>query len=124
MGNPIIQIQLRQQAQNNNLIVNTFNYSNDYWNLKPPLSYWCIMLSFKLFGFHVFSLRFYSALCYFITCVAASLFVKRQSHLASLFTMAFFCASGLAFVAHMARAGDADALYTMLFTFAMLAMMS
>ncbi|RDY30541.1 ArnT family glycosyltransferase [Lachnotalea glycerini] len=113
-----------EMYQNNNLIVNTFNYSNDYWNLKPPLSYWCIMLSFKLFGFHVFSLRFYSALCYFITCVAASLFVKRQSHLASLFTMAFFCASGLAFVAHMARAGDADALYTMLFTFAMLAMMS
>lgn len=112
-----------EMYMNKNLIVNTYNYSNDYYNLKPPLSYWCIMLSFKLFGFNVFSLRVYSALCYFITCVVASLFVKRSSKLASLITMAFFCASGLAFVAHMARAGDADALYTMLFTFAMLAMM-
>lgn len=112
-----------EMYRNKNLIVNTYNYSNDYWNLKPPLSYWGIMLGFKLFGFSVFSLRFYSALCYFITCVVASLFVKRSSKLASLFTMAFFCASGLAFASHMARAGDADALYTMLFTFAMLAMM-
>jgi 4-amino-4-deoxy-L-arabinose transferase-like glycosyltransferase len=112
-----------EMYRNKNLIINTYNYSNDYYNLKPPLSYWCIMLSFKLFGFNVFSLRVYSALCYFITCVVASLFVKRTSKLASLLTMGFFCASGLAFVAHMARAGDADALYTMLFTFAMLAMM-
>jgi 4-amino-4-deoxy-L-arabinose transferase-like glycosyltransferase len=112
-----------EMYQNKNLVVNTYNYSNDYWNLKPPLSYWGIMLGFRLFGFSVFSLRFYSALCYFITCVVASLFVKRSSKLASLFTMAFFCASGLAFTSHMARAGDADALYTMFFTFSMLAMM-
>lgn len=112
-----------EMYKNKNLIVNTYNYSNDYWNLKPPLSYWGIMIGFKLFGFRVFSLRFYSALCYFITCVVASLYVKRTSKLASLFTMAFFCASGLAFTAHMARAGDADALYAMFFTFSMLAMM-
>lgn len=112
-----------EMYQNRNLVVNTYNYSNDYWNLKPPLSYWCIMLGFKIFGFRVFSLRIYSAICYFITCIVASLFVKRISKLASLITLGFFCASSLAFIAHMARAGDADALYTMLFTFAMLAMM-
>lgn len=113
-----------EMYKNKNLIVNTYTYSNDYWNLKPPLSYWGIMIGFKLFGFRVFSLRFYSAFCYFITCVVASLYVRRINKLASLFTMAFFCASSLAFAAHMARAGDADALYTMFFTFAMLAMMS
>ncbi|WP_099467050.1 ArnT family glycosyltransferase [Konateibacter massiliensis] len=112
-----------EMYKNKDFIVNTYNYENDYWNLKPPLSYWGIMLGFRLFGFQVFSLRFYSALCYFITCVAASLFVKRSSKLASLFTMGFFCASGLAFVAHMARAGDADSMYVMFFTLAMLAMM-
>lgn len=112
-----------EMYKNKNLIINTYNYSNDYWNLKPPLSYWGIMLGFKLFGFQVFSLRFYSALSYFITCIVASLFAKRTSKLASLFTMAFFCAGSLAFVAHMARAGDADSLYTMFFTISMLAMM-
>ncbi|MFA9376820.1 MAG: ArnT family glycosyltransferase [Lachnotalea sp.] len=112
-----------EMYKNKNFIVNTYNYSNDYWNLKPPLSYWLIMLDFRIFGFNVFSLRFYSAFCYFLTCVVTCLFVKRSSKLASLLTMAFFCAGGLAFVAHMARAGDADALYIMLFTFAMLAMM-
>ncbi|KAB1438267.1 ArnT family glycosyltransferase [Candidatus Galacturonibacter soehngenii] len=108
---------------NKNFIVNTYNYENDYWNLKPPLSYWGIMLGFRIFGFNVFSLRFYSAVCYFITCIVASLFVKRQSRLASLATLGFFCASGLAFATHMARAGDADSLYTMFFTLSMLAMM-
>lgn len=112
-----------EMYKNKNFIVNTYNYQNDYWNLKPPLSYWGIMLGFRIFGFNVFSLRFYSALCYFITCMVASLFVKRQSKLASLATLGFFCASGLAFATHMARAGDADSLYTMFFTFAMLAMM-
>lgn len=113
-----------EMLENSNPLVNTYNYEADYWNLKPPLSYWCIMLSFMIFGTNVFALRFYSALCYFITCVVCGIFTKRYSKLTSLFTMGFLAASQLAFVAHMARSGDADALYTMLFTFAMLAMMT
>ena len=35
-----------EMIQNKNYIVNTFNYDVDYWNLKPPLSFYGIMLGF------------------------------------------------------------------------------
>ena len=41
----------------------------------------------------------------------------------SILVLGFFCANTLPLYAHLARAGDADSLYLMLFTFAMLAML-
>jgi 4-amino-4-deoxy-L-arabinose transferase len=35
---------------------------------KPPLLYWGILLGIKLFGYSEFSVRFFSGLCYAITC--------------------------------------------------------
>ena len=43
------------------LFVNTYLYEKDYYNLKPPLSMWMLMGSFKLFGNTVFALRFFFA---------------------------------------------------------------
>ena len=37
-----------EMMQNGNYIVNTFGYEPDYWNLKPPLSFYGIILGFKL----------------------------------------------------------------------------
>ena len=51
-----------EMLKNKNYIINTYNYKNDYWNLKPPISFWIIMLSYKLFGATIFSMRLYSAL--------------------------------------------------------------
>lgn len=56
-----------EMYKNHNYIVNTYNYENDYFNLKPPLSYWGIILGFKLFGVSIFSMRFYSALSLLLT---------------------------------------------------------
>lgn len=47
-----------EMFKSHNYIVNTYNYENDYFNLKPPLSYWGIILGFKLFGVSIFSMRF------------------------------------------------------------------
>lgn len=113
-----------EMLQNKNLIVNTFNYEPDYWNLKPPMSFYGIMLGFVLFGYSVLGLRFYSALSYFLICMATGLFVKkRHGKLSSLFAMAFLCCNTMMLANHGARAGDADALYQLFFTIAMLAMM-
>lgn len=113
-----------EMLQNKNLIVNTFNYEPDYWNLKPPMSFYGIMLGFALFGYSVLGLRFYSALSYFLICMATGLFVKkRHGKLSSLFAMAFLCCNTMMLANHGARAGDADALYQLFFTIAMLAMM-
>lgn len=113
-----------EMIQNHNFIVNTFNYDVDYWNLKPPLSFYGIMMGFGLFGYSVVGLRFYSALSYFLICILTGLFVKKHhGKLSSLLTMSFLCCNYMMLNNHGARAGDADALYQLFFTVAMLAMM-
>lgn len=113
-----------EMIQNKNFIVNTYNYDVDYWNLKPPFSFYGIMLGFGIFGYSVMGLRFYSALAYFLICILCSLYVKKHhGKMSSLLSMAFLCCNHLMLTLHGARAGDADALYQLFFTIAMLAMM-
>lgn len=111
-----------EMIQNENYIQHTYNYEVDDWNLKPSISYWGIILGFKLFGYSVFGLRFVSALAYLVTGMGCALFAKRYSKEASILVLGFFCANTLPLAAHLARSGDADSLYLMFFTFAMLAM--
>ncbi|MGN0334353.1 MAG: ArnT family glycosyltransferase [Lachnospiraceae bacterium] len=112
-----------EMLKSGDYIVNTVKYEPDYWNLKPPLSFYGIILGFKIFGYSVRGLRFYSACAYLLTCVAVGLFLKRYHKLTSLIGMCFLCCNYLVFCFHGARSGDADAMYLMFFVFAMLAML-
>lgn len=106
------------------LIESTYGYETDYYNLKPPLSMWCIMLSFRLLGRNVFALRAYSAVCYLLLSAGVGLFVKSHyGAVESILAMGFLAVNTAPFQAHMIRAGDADCLYVLLFTLAMLCMM-
>ena len=62
-----------EMAQNDEWLVNTYKYDTDYFNSKPPLSLWMIMISYKLFGYTPFALRFASALFGFASCVLITL---------------------------------------------------
>lgn len=113
-----------EMANGGSLFQNTYLRQADYYNLKPPLSMWCIMLGMAIFGNGVFALRFYSALCYVLLAVTAGLFVKKKFGKAeSLFAIAFLAINTTSFQAHMIRAGDADSLFVLLFTLAMICMM-
>lgn len=112
-----------EMMQSGNYLVNTFMGEADYWNVKPPLSFLTIIAGFSLFGYTAVGLRFFSALAYLMTTVCTGLFARRYGKLASLFTMAFLCANYFPFKAHLVRAGDADSLYLLLFTLAMLSML-
>ena len=112
-----------EMIQNGDYIRHTYNYQTDDWNLKPSISYWGIVLGFRLFGYSVLGLRFISALSYLLTGTACALFAKRYSREASILVLAFFCANERPLSAHLARAGDADALYMLFFTLAMLCML-
>ena len=105
------------------LFQNTYLRQADYYNLKPPLSMWCIMLGMVVFGNSVFALRFYSAFCYCVLAVCAGLFLRRYGKAESLLGVAFLAVNTTAFQAHMIRAGDADSLFVLLFTLSMLCMM-
>lgn len=112
-----------EMANGGSLFQNTYLRQADYYNLKPPFSMWGIMLGFALFGKSVFALRFYSALSYLLLVALAGLFVKRYGKLEAILGMLFLAANTTAFMGHMVRAGDADSLYVLFFTIAMLAMM-
>lgn len=112
-----------EMIQNGDYIRHTYNYEVDDWNLKPSLSYWAIVLGFRLFGYSVLGLRFFSALAYLLTGTLCAWFAKRWSKEASLLTLGFFCANERPLSAHLARAGDADSLYLLFFTTAILLML-
>lgn len=113
-----------EMMQSGNYLVNTFARKADYWNVKPPLSFLMVAAGFSLFGYTAVGLRFFSALSYFLTSVFTGLFARRYGNTASLFTMAFLAANYFPFKAHLVRAGDADSLYLLLFTLAMLSMLN
>ena len=113
-----------EMANGGSLFQNTYLRQADYYNLKPPLSMWCIMLGMAIFGNGVFALRFYSALCYVVLSIAAGVFIKKKyGNAESLFAVAFLAINTTAFQAHMIRAGDADSLFVLLFSLAMFCMM-
>lgn len=113
-----------EMMQSGNYLVNTFQGEPDYWNVKPPLSFLTVAAGFSLFGYTAAGLRFFSALSYLLTSALTGLFARRYGNAVSLFTMAFLAANYYPFKAHLARAGDADGLYLLLFTLAMLAMLN
>lgn len=113
-----------EMLREGNLIKSTYLYETDYYNLKPPLSMWTIMASMLIFGKTVFAMRFPSVLCYLVLAVSAAVFLrKRYGRMPALFCLAFLCANTTPFLAHMVRAGDADSLYVLIFTLAMLCML-
>ena len=106
-----------------NALVNTYKYAVDYFNSKPPLSLWCIMLSYSAFGYTAFALRFASAVAGCILTVMMSVFLWKKESMATavFFTAAVPLMTSL-FEFHMFRAGDMDSIYVLLFAMAMIAL--
>lgn len=113
-----------EMLKQGSLIKSTYLYQTDYYNLKPPLSMWSIMLSMVLFGKSVWTLRLASVVCYLCLALCVVCFArKRYGRLPALFSLALLCANTTPFIAHMVRAGDADSLYVLLFSLAMICML-
>ena len=106
-----------------NVIRSTYLGQTDYYNLKPPLSMWSLMISFLIFGKNVFALRFPSVCFYLVTAASAACFVRKKTgRIAALLTLILLAGNTTPFLAHMVRAGDADSLYVMIFALAMITM--
>lgn len=113
-----------EMIKNNEYIVNTYAYEKDFWNLKPPLSFWLIALFIKIFGVSIFAIRFYSAASLLITTIIIAVFMLRKyGKMESIISLLGLCASIQLYVSHVGRHGDADALYLLLFTISMISML-
>jgi len=113
-----------EMLRQGNFIVNTYRYKMDYWNLKPPLSYWAIMAGYKIAGFNALGLRLISGICALLTIVIVAIFAKKTfGNLASLISMLTLTTSTQFLINHSARTGDADSLFVFLFTAAVLSLL-
>jgi 4-amino-4-deoxy-L-arabinose transferase-like glycosyltransferase len=112
-----------EMLKSNNYIVNTYAYKNDYWNLKPPISYWAIILGYKIAGFNALGLRIFSAFAAMLTILAIAIFsLYRYGRLASLISTVVLTTTIPFITEHCARTGDADSLYVLFFTSAMISL--
>lgn len=113
-----------EMIRNRDYWVHTYQGTPDRWNLKPPLSFWLIALSYRLFGYSAFALRFFSALAALLASGALALWAyRRQGVWAGAFTVLVIAGNSAMYGLHFARFGDADAQYQLFFTIAMLFML-
>lgn len=110
-----------EMFQNSEVWIHTYKFETDYFNYKPPLSMWCIMLCFRLFGISSFSMRVYSAAAWMLLYLIFTVFLwKRWGRVSAvIFGLAFVSGSEL-FLFHCGRSADADALYLLLYTCAII----
>jgi 4-amino-4-deoxy-L-arabinose transferase-like glycosyltransferase len=113
-----------EMVKSENYIVNTYDYKIDYWNLKPPLSFWTIAIGYKLVGFTPLGLRIGSAIFSLITIIIIGLYTRyKYGSLSSIISMMVLSTSIQYLLIHGARNGDADSLYAMVFTIAIISML-
>ena len=113
-----------EMIRNDDYLVNTYGDEPDYWNLKPPVSFWGVALGYRLFGYNAFGLRFISALSSMISMVLVTVLCVARFGLwpAVMALCAYVCNRGM-YAPHFSRFGDADGVYQLFFTIAMLCML-
>lgn len=110
-------IQAMGMLRNHDLINYYYLNELDTWTAKPPLTSWLICLSYKLWGFNEFALRFHSL-------VATILFFIYSYHLIRLYKSQNFALITILSLAacngiigfHVGRTGDADSLLLLFVT--------
>ena len=104
-----------EMMRDSNYLVNTYMGETDLWNLKPPLGYWTVMVGYALFGYTSFGLRFVSAVCWVATAFVLAQWLRKHAGLpSSIYFILLMVASTRLYEAHLVRAGDADAIFTLL----------
>lgn len=113
-----------EMLKSRNFIVSTYRDEIDYWNLKPPLSFWANMVGYKIAGFNALGLRLFSAIFAMLTIILVAFFVNiKHGKVASLLSTLTLATSTQFLINHSARTGDADSLFVFLFTISLLSLL-
>jgi 4-amino-4-deoxy-L-arabinose transferase-like glycosyltransferase len=108
-----------EMARNRSFLVTTYGDQPEYWNLKPPLGYWPIALSFYLFGVSPLTLRLPSALFALATVALTMAFCRRALNRRAALIAGLIVATTFGFFSHHgARSGDLDSALTFLLVLA------
>lgn len=91
-------------------LVTTYAGATEYWNLKPPLGYWLLEISYVVFGESLFALRAPAAISGLILVALTILFTKRLAGAGVGLLAGLILATCFGFLGHHAvRSGDLDA---------------
>ncbi len=106
-----------EMLQNKDFVNYYYNNQLDTWNAKPPLMIWLIVISYKIFGFNEFALRFptfISAIIFFIFCFKI---IELLSNNFKAFLCCLILLSSKAILGnHIGLTGDFDMLLVSLLT--------
>jgi 4-amino-4-deoxy-L-arabinose transferase-like glycosyltransferase len=109
-----------EMLHRHSLLVTTYAGATEYWNLKPPLGYWLLELSYALFGESSLTLRLPAAVCAVVTTALTMLLARRVGGPRLGILAGIILATSFGFLAHHgARSGELDVPLT-LFLFLML----
>lgn len=112
-----------EMLQRGSWLVNTYRYEPDYWNLKPILSFWPTMLSFKIWGYSEFAMRFPAGASYMILGLVGTIWLKKETnHIGALLFLYGCSAAKTIIFIHGVRSGDADGVFLLFFFCAMVAL--
>ncbi len=106
-----------EMLETRDFILTTYLDKTDYWNTKPPLLFWLISLSYKIFGISIFSMRFPSAFLSLITIIitmliALKIYGKKVSILTGIILSTCYGFLNL----HSARSGNFDSPFAFFIT--------
>jgi 4-amino-4-deoxy-L-arabinose transferase-like glycosyltransferase len=104
-----------EMVQSNQWIGHTFRGELDYYNTKPPLNFWLIAVSFKLFGVSLISLRLASVIAALATVAVLMWWVRRRVGEANALFGGLVLSTMFAFYyVHSSRTANTDAINTLL----------
>jgi 4-amino-4-deoxy-L-arabinose transferase-like glycosyltransferase len=96
-------------------LVTTYAGATEFWNLKPPLGYWLLELSYRLVGETPLGLRLPAAVCALLTIALTMLLTRRVAGPHAAILAGVFLTTSFGFLAHHgARSGELDAPLTLL----------
>jgi len=99
-----------EMLHSHSALVATYAGTTEYWNLKPPLGYWLLELSYQLFGETPFALRVPAALSGLALVALTILFARSVAGAGVGLLAGVILATCFGFLGHHAvRSGDLDA---------------
>lgn len=103
-----------EMFKSGNWLINTWKYQPDYYNSKPPLSLWMILISFHSFGVSLWSARIPSMLAGIAILIGIMVFLgKEYGRAASVFWGIAFLLLDACFDFHMFRTANMDSLFNL-----------
>jgi len=104
-----------QMLEDGNYIVNKWVSSVDMWNLKPPISFWSLVISSKFFGNSLITMRVPSIISGMVLFILCSYILKtKYNKIASIVFMLLMLSCGRLITNHSFRTADPDAIYLLL----------